>query len=361
METQYKLGLEHILLGVQVVYTCYRTPHNGWRWCGLDFPNYLADIKCMREKEIENTLKRPSIRVEFDFDRIKIRLRVTDEIKREITRAIQNYFCGTKNESCFTLLHSREFDFDENTLLHRPYSEVTSLDYDECICGTHIQASTYEIGDIHYYLVFQPNPKMWHVIEQRLLENHLPRLIVERISEPMREKISNLGIPLIPEYKYDTKRWCLRFNHGSLKIDLEPESVSDSPQKRCKNASDRKSVKEMQHEKALREISPEFFLIPNQQNDLKNGIRGPKYVTRRCYPVGWKYTTSRNGALLWTGKAAWQRTYIYEACYQKTHEFVYFRERELKLERNNQNVRAMPKTRVARQNTFVSLSSIFAT
>jgi hypothetical protein len=144
-----------------------------------------------------------------------------------------------------------------------------------------------------------------------------------------------------------------------VKIELEALDVAENPPKRARTAQQRKTQRELKHEAALREISPEYYFSPNPRKIFETGtktIRGPSYLTRKDFPVGGDYGRE---PLLWTGKAVWKnRTYVYEAK-NDSGEIVYFKQKELKLQKNNRNVKRIDNTRVRRSTQMTSLLNIF--
>jgi len=157
---------------------------------------------------------------------------------------------------------------------------------------------------------------------------------------------------------WSNSTWMLGWSYIAQKIELEPLDVTENPPKRARTAYQRKTQRELKHEAALREISPEYYFSPNPPKISRTKtVRGPSFLTRKDFPVDPDEYTS---LLLWTGRVVWRnRTYLYEAKNNHSGERVYFFQKELHLVRNNRNIKRIGKTRVRRSTQMTSLLNIF--
>jgi hypothetical protein len=201
---------------------------------------------------------------------------------------------------------------------------------------------------------------MWSSCKNKLIADGLPQAIAERISRPLREKLTNFGAPMIPTYKYLSYCWVLKWNFSITEIKLEALDVSEQPRKRQKTSNKRNAS---HHQAALREISPEYYIEGALITTRAKLIRGPRFVTRKDFPVGPTHRRTNleidKGVLVWTGRGCWRnRTYLYEAMRLKSGELMLFRQRELSLSKNSWNVKRLPKTKVPKQSKMMTLCKI---
>jgi hypothetical protein len=283
--------------------------------------------------------------------------------KQMVLTAIKNYETGSNEE---TPMHIEKVLGKDYEINKAKYTLVNSGTWHTYV-RRDLDHTRRDLGHTEFYLVYQPKPPMmWAQYKAALVQRGLPQSYADRISQAQRDKLVNFGWVLTPTFFF-TNEWRLEWREGGneytriigiLNLKLEPIELSLPARKKRRGGL--QQIEPTAQDKALAEIAPSYYLkIADCQNSLylaKKSVKCPKFLTRKDTPV----VKWGSQSMLWTGKAKFHRTWLYEAKQHCCGNIQYIPEGKMRQTRYGNNIKliyANNKVMPARQPT--SLKTIF--